>query len=215
MGQLIELVSNRNEKAMTTSLKVAEMFGKKHKNVMRAIENIMGGLPENEPSCSAEAKLKNEPSYFSKGFYTDSSGKRNKMYYMNRDGFSLLVMGFNGQKALEWKLKFIEAFNQMEQYIKQRDIETRLQQESMQFICNNLEMPTGRDYIKANTIADKAVSNMFGHDKMLKKSEMSGEMLQARDKVLKDTVELMAVKEKYGLDISVSKSIYGKYGKAE
>ena len=47
--------------------------------------------------------------------YKDASGKQNKCYLMTRDGFSLLVMGFTGQKALEWKLKYIEAFNYMEE----------------------------------------------------------------------------------------------------
>ena len=51
------------------------------------------------------------------------------MYLMNRDGFSLLVMGFTGKKALDWKLKYINAFNQMENYIREKQsqswIETR------------------------------------------------------------------------------------------
>ena len=47
-------------------------------------------------------------------------GQFHRMYFMNRDGFSLLVMGFTGKKALEWKLKYIKAFNQMEKFILER-----------------------------------------------------------------------------------------------
>jgi phage regulator Rha-like protein len=70
-------------------------------------------------------------SYFKKSFYKDASGKRNPKYLMNRDGFSLLVMGFTGKNALEWKIKYIEAFNSMESIIREKSttiwIETRRQ----------------------------------------------------------------------------------------
>ena len=49
-----------------------------------------------------------------------ADGQFHRMYFMNRDGFSLLVMGFTGKKALEWKLKYIKAFNQMEKFILER-----------------------------------------------------------------------------------------------
>ncbi|WP_052523814.1 hypothetical protein [Geobacillus kaustophilus] len=67
------------------------------------------------------------------------------------------------------------------------------------------------DYIKANTIANKAVSTKYGYPKMVKKSDMTPDMLIDRQQILEDTVNLMAVKEKFGLDISVSKNIYNKY----
>jgi phage regulator Rha-like protein len=58
-------------------------------------------------------------------------GQFHRMYLMNRDGFSLLVMGFNGKKALEWKLKYIDAFNKMETIILEKKtnvwLETRQQ----------------------------------------------------------------------------------------
>ena len=66
--------------------------------------------------------------FFFKTFYKDASGKSNKEYLMNRDGFSLLVMGFTGTKALEWKLKYINAFNEMEATLK-RIFEERKQWE--------------------------------------------------------------------------------------
>ena len=115
-----ELVFLKNDEAMTDSLLVAEMFGKRHDSVIRAIETIIGGLPKNVDT----------PKLFAKTWYTqEQNNQRYTKYLMNRDGFSLLVMGFTGKKALEWKLKYIEAFNKMETVIREKStsawIETR------------------------------------------------------------------------------------------
>ena len=74
-----------------------------------------------------------------------------------------------------------------------------------------LRRPARIDFIKANTIADKAVSTKFGYPKMLKKAQMTPEMLVHRQPILEDTVELMSVVDKFGVDVSVSKTIYDKY----
>ena len=92
---------------VVSSREVANNFGKKHKHVLESIENIKA---EN----SAVTKM------FIESSYKAGTGKNYKEYLLTRDGFSLLVMGFTGAKALEWKLKYIEAFNKMEQYIKQQ-----------------------------------------------------------------------------------------------
>lgn len=106
MNELIEI---RNKQAVTTSLQIAEVFGKKHSNVIRAIDNV----------------LKNElvKKLFMKGSYIDSKGEKRPMYYMNRDGFSLLAMGFTGKKALEWKIMYINAFNTMEALLNEKSTE--------------------------------------------------------------------------------------------
>lgn len=87
-----------------SSLQVAEDFGKKHKHVLEAIENIRA---EN----SAVTPM------FIESTYQAGTGKNYKCYDITRDGFSLLVMGFTGKEALDWKLRYIEAFNRMEQHI--------------------------------------------------------------------------------------------------
>lgn len=102
---MTDLVQIQNKQVVTTSLKVAEVFEKQHKHVLESIEKII----------SAE---KSAQSLFAVDTYKDKSGKTNKMYYMNRDGLSLLVMGFNGKKALSWKMEYIKAFNQMEKALK-------------------------------------------------------------------------------------------------
>ena len=95
------LVTVINENIVVSSRDVAEHFGKQHKDVLKAIENIKA------QNCALT-------SMFYETTYESGTGKHYKMYLMNRDGFSLLVMGFTGAKALEWKLKYIEAFNAME-----------------------------------------------------------------------------------------------------
>ncbi|WP_302739071.1 Rha family transcriptional regulator [uncultured Clostridium sp.] len=101
----VVITRNNNGELVVTSRQVAEDFGKEHKNIIRDIENIKA------QNC-AVTKM------FIESSYKAGTGKNYKEYLLTRDGFSLLVMGFTGAKALEWKLKYIEAFNKMEQAIK-------------------------------------------------------------------------------------------------
>lgn len=103
MEELIDIVSERNDIAVTTSLKVAEKFEKDHKHVLESIRNLVA-----EKSA---AKFFRETTY-------KNRGKKYPMYEMDRDGFSLLAMGFTGEKALRWKIDYIQAFNAMEDFIK-------------------------------------------------------------------------------------------------
>lgn len=106
-----ELVHLENDEAVCSSLEVAEKFGKRHDNVLRSI----GGLLKNVETQKM----------FKKSMYIDNQNKQEyPMYLMNRDGFSLLVMGFTGKKALDWKLKYINAFNQMENYIREKQLQS-------------------------------------------------------------------------------------------
>lgn len=98
-------IENTNGKPTVSSIQVAKDFEKEHKNVIQTIKNLTA---EN----SAVKDMFIENTYFTE------RGRQYKCYEITRDGFSLLVMGFTGKKALEWKLKYIEAFNKMEQCIK-------------------------------------------------------------------------------------------------
>lgn len=103
-----ELVILKDKQAVTTSLQIAESFGKRHTHVIDAIENKIN-------SAENSAQYQN---MFAEGTYQDKSGKFNKLYYLNRDGFTFIAFGFTGRKADEFKLKYIEAFNFMEAKIK-------------------------------------------------------------------------------------------------
>ena len=89
----------------TTSLAVAQAFGKEHKNVLRYIQNL---------ECSSKFRELN----FELSSYTSKTGngtiREYPAYRLTRDGFAILAMGFNGQKAVAWKERFLEAFNAME-----------------------------------------------------------------------------------------------------
>jgi len=103
-----QLVIIQNRQAVTTSLQVAEDFGKEHKHVLDSIGELINGLAEN-PAYSES------PMFYKDEYVHPQNKQKYPMYYMNRDGFTLLAMGFNGKKALNFKLKYIQAFNQMEQ----------------------------------------------------------------------------------------------------
>lgn len=99
------LVIMKDRQAVTDSLKVAESFDKKHKDVLKAWKNLAA------QNCATK-KMFVESTYVNRG-------KDYPMIYMNRDGFTLLAMGFTGKKALDFKLKYIQAFNEMEKRIRQ------------------------------------------------------------------------------------------------
>lgn len=101
---VMELVEVNKEQVVTDSRKVADVFEKDHKHVLDSIRQILAA--ENSAT-----KFFHEITY-------ENRGKQYPCYLMNRDGFSLLVMGFTGKKALEWKIKYIEAFNAMEKQLK-------------------------------------------------------------------------------------------------
>jgi Rha family phage regulatory protein len=96
--------------ALTTSLNVARYFGKNHFHVCRDIENLKAseGMP-----------VEFWASNFGGADYVDSRGKVQRMYRMNRSGFTLLVMGYTGPKALRYKIAYIRQFDAMEAYIQE------------------------------------------------------------------------------------------------
>ena len=92
-----------------------------------------------------------------------------------------------------------------------RMLDKEHQNAAMKKIRQGLKPVDAVSYIKANTIANKAVSNRHGLSKMVKKDDMTPEMLMEREAILDETVELMIAQKKYNLNISVSKSIYGRW----
>ena len=96
----------QNDQVITTSLLVAETFEKEHRNVLKSIRKLMSA------TNVAVAQM------FDETTYVNEQGKEQPMFVMNRDGFTLLAMGFSGEKALEFKVKYINAFNKMETELK-------------------------------------------------------------------------------------------------
>ena len=108
-----ELVYLKNNAAVCDSLQVAEKFGKRHDKLIAEIRRMYGELIGKRTPRNGGAKFFFESTY-------ENRGKRYPMFLMTRDGFSLLVMGFTGKNALEWKLQYIRAFKQMEKLIQEK-----------------------------------------------------------------------------------------------
>ena len=100
------LVIMHDRQAVTTSLQIAKTFEKNHRDVLRGIDLL-------------KKDVRNFAQMFSESSIPDSYGRPRRIYYLNRDGFSLLAMGFTGTKALQFKLAYIEAFNEMEDSLRQ------------------------------------------------------------------------------------------------
>ncbi|WP_440971859.1 Rha family transcriptional regulator [Megamonas funiformis] len=134
MNELVEIINN---KIVVSSRQIAAHFKKEHKNVLRDIENII------KETKFGSSKLSHE--FFLKSTF-ENRGKQYPMYIMNRDGFSLLVMGFTGKEALEWKIKYINAFNKMEAKLKR--IEKENQQKAIERAVSKEVRRTLTDTIK-------------------------------------------------------------------
>lgn len=103
---LVEIIGKRNEERLiTTSLKIAEKFGKEHAHVLRDIRDM---------ECSDTFRESN----FGLSSYKSAQGKTLPMYEVTRDGFTLLAMGYTGKEAMKFKEDYINAFNAMENELK-------------------------------------------------------------------------------------------------
>lgn len=122
------------------------------------------------------------------------------------------------QEFKKWVKQVIKELRQatgLKRYEVFRMLDKQKQKEAMAIIqrANNSDKPI--NYIKANTIANKAVSTAFGYKKMIGKDEMTPDMLEIRQVILEDVVKLTETKQQFNLDIKVSKSIYDKYEVAQ
>lgn len=116
-----------NDQAVTSSLLVAEKFGKEHKHVLDSIRKLIEGC----------AEISADPMFEETTYVNEQNGQVYPMFLMNRDGFSLLVMGFNGKKAMQFKLDYINEFNKMEKMIRD-SIKPKSQLEILQMSINQL-----------------------------------------------------------------------------
>lgn len=170
------ILSTQNGEPVASSRQIAENFEKRHDHVMRDIDTFKKDVPNfGEMFFEAEAP--------------DSYGRPQRTYLMNRDGFSLLVMGFTGKAALEWKLKYIAAFNEMEKKLSTRaasqlqDLSPELQyliklerqqnqqakqleqvNERLDFACEAFSLTAGPDWKKACQSAISSVAMKRGGD---------------------------------------------------
>lgn len=147
------LVIMKDQQAVTSSLQVAETFGKEHRAVLKAIDDLKEGLAQKYADLFCEDTYihpQNKQAY--------------RVVYMNRDGFTLAVLSFNNsQKVLEFKLKYIEAFNQMEKEIQQPKLPTSQRELAMLALSANEETNERVDVIEKE-VADLKDNQKIGAD---------------------------------------------------
>lgn len=106
-------VAKHNGGVVVRSTEIAKHFGKRHDNVLRDVDRLIR-------EAGAHSSILGSEMFFTSSFVNDRN-REYREFLMNRDGFSLLAMGFTGPKAFAWKLKYIEAFNQMEQALSAKE----------------------------------------------------------------------------------------------
>lgn len=147
----------------------------------------------------------------------DSIGRKQSMLIVNEFGIYDTIFSSRKKEAKQFKKWVFETIKQLRQSVGLegfevfRMLDKEHQKQAMKNLQGAIKEPKRQDFMKANTITNKAVSTKFGYQKMLKKSDMTPEMLVAREPILDDTVDLMSVKDKFDLPISVSEQIYAKH----
>lgn len=126
------LVFRNNDQAVTSSVSISNNFNKRHDHVLRDVENLRKDIPN-----------------FGEMFYEttepDSYGRPRRVYLMNRDGFTLLAMGFTGSKAMTFKMAYINEFNKMEQFLNSPEMIVQRALEIQQSTIKQLEGKIKRD----------------------------------------------------------------------
>ena len=144
-----------------------------------------------------------------------SKGGSPVMLVISEFGIYDLVFSSKMKQAKDFKRWVYQVIQQLRKqaglqgYEAFRMLDKRIQKQAMQRLDANNEV----DYIKANTITNEAVANKYGLPKMISKEQMTQEMKHDRPTILNDVVDLMNVKRRFGLDISVSKTIYNNLEK--
>ena len=165
------ILSEKNGQVLASSREVAERFGKAHDKVKRSIKSF-----EKDVAIFGEM--------FILSYYDDSYGRKQEEYLMTRDGFSLLCMGFTGKKALEWKLKYIDAFNQMEDRLKNENQLTEEEKLKLQLFSKDASEVA----YAHNRLIELATAPLIAENEELKpKAEYHDEVLK-KDGLITTTV---------------------------
>lgn len=157
MNNLVTI--NQNNQAVTTSLMVAETFNKQHKGILKSIKNL--DIPEDF----------NERN-FAPVKYLDKKGEERPMYEITRDGFTLLAMGFTGAKAMEFKIKYINAFNEMAEMIAAQRLEDDMEIDDIALKYDEGSINVAEFELRAV----KVIAQLFGRD-VAKQAYMSSKYL--------------------------------------
>ncbi|MCT9416962.1 Rha family transcriptional regulator [Acinetobacter baumannii] len=155
----------QDQQIKTDSLKVAEAFGKRHTNILRAIENLDSTKSFNELN-------------FELVEYMDAKGESRPMYEMTKDGWMFLVMGFTGEKAAQIKIAFINAFNAMAVLLQNQQL---LEQQGIS-VGSKVQLKSGSPELTVN----RFIPNAEGHNDRV-------EVIWFGNRLYKETLSIHAV----------------------
>ena len=184
---LVEIMKiNKEDVTVVTSLDIAETFGKRHDNVLKNIREL---------ECSDDFRLLN----FEESTYINSQNKNQPMYYITRDGFTLLVMGYTGEKAMRFKEAYIRQFNAMEKALnsklreREKGIAVRQAMTKALQQSNENERMHGHAYSAYTNVIYKAV---FGKNaKQLREEYGIDKKENLRDYFSQDELQMIQSKE--------------------
>ena len=148
---------------------------------------------------------------------TDSAGRSNRLAVISEFGVYNAIYGSERTEAKAFKrwvnsvLKELRRASGLEGFQVFRMLDKEHQKETMRKLRDGLIHPVRVDFIKANIIANKAVSSNHGYPLMIKKDQMTPDMLLERQPILTDTVRLMEANDSFGLGLSVCDAVYKKY----
>lgn len=196
-------IQNYCEQLVVSSREVAENFGKNHRDVLKAIDNIKEGCEDLRT-----------PLFIETTYIHPQNKQEYREYLLTEKGLTLYL--FNIQGYQEFKLYYINAFDEMKQYIEDLRFnrgDKKHQLHCMAMLGNLLPEDLKEDkvnYMKANNVVNKCISNMYGFEKMVQKGDMSKPMLVDREKCLDDYLKLFEVLQD---NDKVSKILHEKYDK--
>lgn len=146
----------------------------------------------------------------------DRFGRSQDMLIVNEIGIYKTIFKSRKKEAeafQDWVfsvIKYLREQTGLEGFEIFRMMDKEHQKQAMTRLHDDLSQPIRVDYIKANTIANKAVSNKYGYPKLVKKDDMTPQMMRDREPIVDEAVDLMITKERYGLYFSVSDAIYNR-----
>lgn len=176
--------------------------------------DVAKALGYKNPRATVSNKVKSEEKLRTRIVY---AGQSREVTVIKTKTIYKLTFRSNLEQAEEftdWVTDIIDSLREsvgLEQYEVFRMMDKQIQKEASRFLQDNIENAEPKHHMKAQAITNKAVSNKFGISPSIKKPDMTPDMLVARQPILNDTVELMVAKDKYNLDLSVSKTIYAKH----
>ncbi|EAL2518064.1 hypothetical protein AYK44_07145 [Campylobacter coli] len=169
----------KENKVFINSLDLAKVFNKNHKDVLETTKN----QPQNDFT----------ESNFILSTYKDKKGELRPCYNLTRDGFSLLVMGFTGEKAYKWKIEFIKAFNEMEKRLRNIEYEKHDKLAFRQSLGYKSQLKQQKEHYE-NEI--KALKYDLEHKKELSfKRKLSKEELLELRKILARDYDILCFKK--------------------